>query len=943
MSDDQNLEIEDQEREEILEEIDELVASNRLPVSEDMEKLKPQKSGAAFPIVINFLAVAAVLSTFYFSSRLFEQKQEDLTLENASYLSAEGKLLEELKKESAAQLEEKDKEIGAIQNELEALDRQSRELVETMDQQIADREAELRVALEAELEAERAKLQAQGKSETDIEEELKQIEAERTAEYEAELAAFRTQTEAAIAEKEEELARARALNEELLAEVNSEKERIQNETKQRETELTARFEAEKAALAEEAAEAEAQLEQLTADQARESLIIDQINGSYESIFSLLESGDTEEALGQVEALRALINDPGVASLKTVSSRSGNDRAMLDIIRERLEEQAYKQDVDVTSLTAAADLLLSAQEIAALGAEAYRAGNYSEAETYYTRSLEKIPALKQAWTNLDLIEKDLEASRMSVLIAEGKSLEELGRESEAAKQYADAATAAFSHNPELLEQAVSAVLGASETNIFNQLSEKDSLIADKDNEITQLKDQIEKEIDRLETQLEQNEKSYSERIASLESEWQAKLDSAGSEFELQLSDTVAGYESRLSEAETNYEAMLAETEAGYESRLSETEAGYETRLSEADAEAGSLEGEKNDEIDRLTRLIGERDAENLRINTEREEALTALAEAEAEIEETAAELAEAEKTIEEGRAYIAELETSSAAEIEAVRAEMNEEIDAVRSASEAEIAGLKAELEAEAAAEITEETDITEKTGSVSSAELEAVQAEADAEIAKIRSEADSRVSAIEAESDAEIAELEAELAAQETEYSDLEVKYELLRTSVESRMQNAQAVGVTNGISQGRTSAFEDVLSFTEFIDGSRELDDESEARISELSSEESLYADTIRKIQDIAASGAAPGAAGIINVAQNILVGTISYASGNRITIEPLNDVEIEVGTRITIKRKERGKDEYYITFGAITSVSEGRISARTDPAGTEQARSMDLVYITR
>ena len=840
MSDDQNLEIEEQEREEILEEIDKLVTSNRLPVSDDMEKLKPQKSGVAFPLVINLLAVAAVLSTFYFSSRLFEQKQETLTMENANYLSAEGKLLEELKKESAARLEEKDEEIGQIQNELEALDRQSRELIESMDQQIADREAELRIALEAELEEEREKLRAEGKSETDIEEELRRIEADRSAEYEAELAAFRTETEAAIAEKEEELARAKALNEELLAEVNSEKERIQSETKQRETELTAQFEAEKAALAEEAAAAEAELEKLTANQAKESLMIDQINSSYESIFNMLESDNTEAAIAQVEALRKLINDPAVASLKSVTARNANDRAMLDLIELRLEEQAYKEDVDITSLSAAADLLLSAQEIAALGTAAYRTGNFAEAEEYYSRSIEKIPALKQARDNLELIEKDIEQSRMSAMIAEGRSLEESGRRNEAAEQYAEAAKSAFAHNPELLEQAVSAVLGAAEAENSLQQTEMERRLSEKDEEIASLKKEIDEEITRLETQLEKTEADYASQISALNIEWEDRLLTANSDFE----------------------ATLAEAEAGYESRLLE-----------AGTDLTTVEGEKNEEIERLTRLIGERDQENLRINAEREEALAALA--------------EAEKTIEEGRAYIAELEESTAAEIAALKAAAENDSEGVRNATSAEIA-------------------------------------------------------AIQEEADAEIAGLQAELAEAESEYKALEEKYELLQTTAESRLKSSQGTGYSSGVTQGRAGAFQDVISFTDYLDGTKELDAEAEARISELSAEEALYADTIRRIQDLASAGTGSGTA-LIPVARNILIGTISYASGSRITIEPLSDIELETGMRVTIKRRERGQEEYYVTFGIITSVSEGRISARTDPAGTEPARSMDLVYITQ
>ncbi|MDC7225378.1 MAG: hypothetical protein PQJ61_01290 [Spirochaetales bacterium] len=839
MSDDQHLEIEEKERDEILEEIDELVATNRLPISEDMETLKPQKSGTAFPLLINIFAIAAVISTFYFSGKLFEQKQEDLSIKNASYLSAEGKLLEELKKESAVQLEQKDQEIGAIQDELAELDRQSRELAESMDQQIADREAELRLALEAELEGERAKLRAQGKSETDIESELNQIEQQRSAEYEAELSAFRASTEEAIADKERELAMAKALNEELLAEVNAEKERIENETRQRETELTAQFEAEKAVLAEEAAAAEAQLEQLNKNRKREELIIDQINGSYESIFSLLESGNSEEALKQVEALKILINEPGLASLEAVNARSGNDRDMIEIITEKIEEQAYKNDVDTTSLTAAADMLLSAQEIAGLGTEAWEAGRTAEAGEYYSRSLEKIPALKQAWQNLDIIQKNIESERMTALLDEGRSLEEQGLQSEAAQQFAQAARSAFTFNPALLNRAVDGILSTMDADKKIQLAAKDAEISG----ISQLTGARAEEINRLQTE---------------------------------LAEVEAGYKQQLAAITTDHEAQLAAARAD-----------FEAKLVEAGADLTNIEAEKNTEIEQLR---GDKEAAE-------------------------AALADAEQTIEEGRAYIAELEASTEAEIGRLKA-----------ASEAEIEKLKAEI-TDAAAAAQEAVNMNE-----AAAEIEELRAETEAAVAETRAAADE-----------EIQQIKNELAEAESKYSALMEEYSLSEENLASRLRASQVTGYNSGLKQGRSTAFEDILSFTAYLDGSAELDDAAENEITEKSKSESLYGEAIQRIQDLAAAGTAETGTEIIAVAQNILIGTVSYASGNSITIEPLTQLEIETGTRITIKRIERGRDEQYVTFGVITSASEGRISARTDPASEASAQSMDLVYIVR
>jgi len=763
--------LEEQERVEILEEIDKVVETNRLPVSEDMEKLKPQKSGIVFPLLINLFAVTAVLATFYFSNRLFEQKQEVLSLQNASYQSAEGKLLEELKRESEEKLKEKDDEIGAIQDELVELDRQSRELAESMDQQIQDREAALRLALEEELEIERRKLQGQGRTEADIEEELRKLEQQRTAEYDAELAAFKNETEAAIAEKEEELSRAKQLNQELLAEVNSEKQRIENETRKRETELTAQYESEKAALAEEAAAAEAQLEQLTKNQAQESLIVDQINGSYDSIFDLIDKGSHDEALSAISSLKDLIENPSIATLNAVKKRKATDQNMLDMLKEKIEEQTYKESTDSRSLAAAADLLLSASEISQLGAASYAAGNEAEAEEYYTRALQKIPALKTAWEDLQAISTSTEKNRMTALLDSAAGLAEAGDIAGAAEQFAAAATSAETGNAELLSRAVSGLADSSETRRETQIAEKDA------------------------------------ELSKIETEGKAEIDRLAAE---------------LSEAEKEYEETLSSINTGHEDEIVKIIADYENLMGDASGEYSSLQTEMNDEIDRLTRMIGERDQENLRINTEREE-----------------------------------------------------------------------------------------KTAALEAADTNIVELQSSIEESKLR-------------------------------YQELSQTLRDEQQSIDERLTQESETSYTRGFNKGRNEAFEDVLYFASLLDGTAAYDPEAASKISELAENEAIYEQAVQKIQQIASKGSSASGSEIIPVEQDILIGSVSYASGTKIVIEMLTDLELVTGTRIKIKRKERGKEEYYITFGIITSISDNRIEARTDPAGEVSAQSLDLVYVT-
>ena len=138
----------------------------------------------------------------------------------------------------------------------------------------------------------------------------------------------------------------------------------------------------------------------------------------------------------------------------------------------------------------------------------------------------------------------------------------------------------------------------------------------------------------------------------------------------------------------------------------------------------------------------------------------------------------------------------------------------------------------------------------------------------------------------------------------------------------------------------EDILYLASYLEGSAAYDPEAGEKIAELTESDPVYSQAVSKIQEIAEKGA-EAAAGIA-VSREVLLGTVSSASGTSIVIEPLTDTEIENGAKITIKRSQRGRAEEYITFGFVTSVSGDRIKARTDPAGDAQAQSMDLVYVT-
>ncbi len=777
--------IEEQERLEILEEIDRVIADNRL-TSSDESGLKKAKTGAILPLIINILAISAVAATVYFSGRMFEQKKDNLNQLNATYTSAEGKLLEELKKESEQKLSEKDSQINQIQSELSELDRQSRELADTMEQRIADRETELRSALEAELERERQNMRSAGRTEADISAELERIEAARMAEYDAEIQAFRNENEKALEAQRQELEAARRQNEQLLAQVNSEKDQIRQETAARENELTAQYEAEKSALAEEAAAAAAKIEELTRNRERESLVIDQINGSYEQIFNLIRNSSYEQAISAIQSLNEYINDPTLSNLAAVQKRKANDIEILNVLKQRIEEQTYKTSVDNRSRTETAELLLSARELARLGDEALRTGDSSAAADYYSRAVEKLPSISTALSNLESITRQREAERISPALTQAEALENSGSLEKAAQQYVDAAAGAETENPDLFSRALEGLVRSYEKSFSGQLAAKDTA------------------------------------IKNLE----AERKSAVAEIQKTLDDTISRYETRITEADSRIseltearnaelQELTAAREAQVEELTAQRDAEVEQLAAERAAEVEQLTAEQNTEIDRLTRMIGERDQENLKLNSLNVESGEKIAEQEASIEELNLKLTEAA------------------------------------------------------------------------------------------------------------------------SEMTALNESFEAEKVTLEQKAVQAEKSGYTSGYGDGRTEALEDVLTLTGHLAGTASAS--SAQKINELSSKELLFAQAVREISALAATsdGASSG------LTREILVGSVSWASGSRLIIERLSDTRIADGAEIIIRRKERGKSEYLIGTATVISADSGRIEAELSADSEESPRSLDLVYV--
>jgi len=434
----------------IIQEIEKAAARNKLAVGPQAFVLKAQKKGILLPLLVNLLAVFLLASGALLLYYFYRRGESTLIEEPPSITSAEGKLLEELKKESEEALLAKNREIDQIQGRLAAVAKEREELARGMEAKVAAREQELRRSMEAELAAERERLRQKGISEADIDRRLGQMEAEKTAEFRRQLEGFRRQAEEERAKAENSL---KALQQEYqasLAQANAERAKVLEDSRQREAELRSQLESRTRTLEAESRKAQQELARITEQREKEQLASAQLLGFYERIRGDMKAGRFDQALRDVESARTYLNDPAVVSLPSVLQRREMELFVLDSIGSLVRSQMTKEQADTASLIAAANLLTEMRSRVAEGDALLGRGEPGEAQKKYTAALALLPEANKA--HAYLVQKELAGAKQAEQAWQARLRESLARARSAfdAKDYAgalDAYAKALAYLPE----------------------------------------------------------------------------------------------------------------------------------------------------------------------------------------------------------------------------------------------------------------------------------------------------------------------------------------------------------------------------------------------------------------------------------------------------------------------------------------------------------------
>ncbi|HYW82710.1 MAG TPA: hypothetical protein VFB30_05620, partial [Spirochaetia bacterium] len=202
LREDEDKSISPEEREKILSQIEEAVGRSRMKITPETFLFKPRKRGSVLPIVVNAAALLVIVGGVGLAVLLSRRSEQSIVAAPVTLLTAEGKMVAALKEQAKAQLEGKDKEIASIRERLAGIDQERARIKQEADAAVLKREQELQDSLNQSLAAQKAKLAASGLSEDAVARRISDFEAKSRANLDAQLATFRTQSEADRAEKE---------------------------------------------------------------------------------------------------------------------------------------------------------------------------------------------------------------------------------------------------------------------------------------------------------------------------------------------------------------------------------------------------------------------------------------------------------------------------------------------------------------------------------------------------------------------------------------------------------------------------------------------------------------------------------------------------------------------------------------------------------------------
>ena len=371
-----------EERDAVSAEIERIAAENRIRMAPETLSYVPKRRGFLLPLAGNLFICACIAGALILFSSILNVQEKAVSSDARGVLGAENTLIAALKKQSAQDLRERDTVILDAQQKLTSLSAEAAQLREHGDSLVHARQEELQRAYDARLAEEKGRLALQGVEGAAAAARLQAAERDAHAAMDREMADYRRQVEAEQTSRLQEIKSLTAQYQDNMETARQDRLSLQADYARRESELqassaervetataaaaqattqaaqanvaAAKAAAETAKATEVAAQATTQAAQANVAAAKateaaqragaelsllqesgreERLAQVRITAGYDVVRKSLASSDFTGALAGLDSLKALLDDPALASLFAMRDRRPVDLFLIDSLKE----------------------------------------------------------------------------------------------------------------------------------------------------------------------------------------------------------------------------------------------------------------------------------------------------------------------------------------------------------------------------------------------------------------------------------------------------------------------------------------------------------------------------------------------------------------------------------------------------------------------------------
>jgi chromosome segregation ATPase len=397
--DEDALQISPEDRDAIYTQIEEIVRADRVKIDEDTFRFTPLKKAAVLPVVVNIVALFVVLISIGGALWYFQTREANITGDRVALASAEGMLLESLRRESEEQLQEKNQEILSIQNRLSDAVSARAEMVNDLSRQLAEREAQLLSDYEQRLVDERAAYVSQGLSEEEVEQRINEYSANAQTEYRQELDQVQSQIAEERLRQQETLDSLVGFYQGELQSAESNRNALQEQFESREQDILQQSAVREAELETEIEQATESLDTLRQQQEQEQLVSANISAFYATVKAELSVNRFDAGVAALADLRSYLGQPFIDRLPAITQRRSVDLFLIDSLENLVESERQKLSPDTRKIVESAEMISSVSARIARADGLIEDGRFDAAHAEYISALSEIPAVKQGYDAL----------------------------------------------------------------------------------------------------------------------------------------------------------------------------------------------------------------------------------------------------------------------------------------------------------------------------------------------------------------------------------------------------------------------------------------------------------------------------------------------------------------------------------------------------------------